>query len=336
MREELVLATLSFCLSLTITEIVRRYAVRHSVIDRPNERSSHTNPTPRGGGLGILVATLVAGAIGSATGAILWRDSLTLGVGMALLGSIGWLDDARSLQPRTRFTFQVIAAIWTLWRFGGLPDLRLGETVLHLGPWGYLVGVVGIVWSINLFNFMDGIDGLAGSQATLIFGTAALLLFSMDNGSMGAIALILATGSLGFLIWNWPPARIFLGDAGSGALGYLAAGMAIGSENERSVPLLVFGILGGVFVLDATLTLARRLARGKNAAHAHRDHAYQRLATAWGHHWVVSAAAALVTAVLATLGILGALRPSLLLPATLAAYSLLLALFVAAERRAPM
>jgi Fuc2NAc and GlcNAc transferase len=332
----LLLGTAGFFLAVLLTGAVLRYAIRNEVLDRPNERSSHSAPTPRGGGLGILLAVAIVGGIGAATGSIASRDAVTLGAGMMVLGLVGWLDDTRSLEPRTRLAVQTLVAIWTLWMFGGLPAVRLGNATLHLGPFGYVAGAIGIVWSINLFNFMDGIDGLAGSQALLIFGTAAWLLFLAGNPSMGAISMTLAAASMGFLIWNWPPARIFMGDVGSGPLGYLAAAIALGSENAGSVPLLVFGILGGVFILDATVTLTRRVARGKKMAQAHRDHAYQRLAKAWGSHAPVSAGAAVLTAVLAVLGIVGTVYSNLLLPAAVGAYAILGVLFIAMERRYPM
>ena len=198
------------------------------------------------------------------------------------------------------------------------------------------MSAIGIVWSINLFNFMDGIDGLAGSQSVLIFATGAMLLGGRGNYSLGAISAILAAASAGFLPWNWPAAKIFLGDVGSGAIGYAIAFIAIASENASSVPLVVFAIVGGLFVLDATVTLTRRFVRGSRLADAHRDHAYQRLARRWGTHRSVTIAAAGVTLALAALSTAGMIYPRLLLPSLVLGGALLLALLIALERHAPM
>jgi Fuc2NAc and GlcNAc transferase len=335
-KTALALAAISGCLSLVLTGLVRAYTLRHAVLDRPTERSSHTIPTPRGGGIAILIASGIAGAIAVGMKIAMSKDALTLGAGMLVLGATGWVDDTRGLRARTRLMVHLTVALWTIWMFGGLPTIRLGHVSVPLGLGGYILGSIGIVWSINLFNFMDGIDGLASSQAVLIFGTAAWLLAVQGDSSIGTISMVVAAASFGFLIWNWAPAKIFLGDAGSGALGYLAASIAVASENRGSVPLVAFAILGGVFILDATVTLARRIARGDRPADAHRDHAYQRLARAWGKHWPVSIGAAVVTLGLAALSAAGTLMPSLLMLALLAGYGSLAVLFVAVERRAPM
>jgi Fuc2NAc and GlcNAc transferase len=332
----IVLTAISGVSSLVLTGAVRAYAVRHDVIDRPNIRSSHVTPTPRGAGLAVIVASMCGMALAVALGAANTRDVLTLAVGMLALGAVGWMDDKRRLRAPVRLLVHFAVAAWTLYMFGGLPAIRVGTASLVLGPAGYVLGAVGIVWSINLFNFMDGIDGLAGSQAVLIFAFASILLFSSGDGSLGAIAAILSAASAGFLAWNWPPAKIFLGDVGSGAIGYLIAALTIGSENRHAVPLLAFAIAGGVFIADASVTVVRRLMRGNRPAEAHRDHAYQRLARAWGSHRPVSLAAAGITTLLAALAAVGTLRPALMIPALVAAFVVLMSLLLAAERRAPM
>ncbi len=331
-----VLALLSGAASYLLTALVRRYALHHKVLDHPNERSSHSAPTPRGGGLAVLAGLGLSLIAGTAVGAIAARDATTLGLGTVVLGVVGWIDDHGGLRPRTRLAAHLAVAIWTLSMLGGLPSLVIGAGSIHLGVAGFVVGVIGIVWSINLFNFMDGIDGLAGSQALLIFGAAAALLFARGDRSLGTIALTAATACVGFLVWNWPPARIFLGDVGSGALGYLIAGLTIGAESHHSVPAIVFGILGGVFVADATVTLVRRLARGDRPHEAHRDHAYQRLTRAWGSHRAVTTAAAALTLALCGLGALAMHTPTLLIPCLLAAYAILAVLLIVVERYAPL
>lgn len=332
----ILLAAISGAASLVLTGIVRAYAVRHDVLDRPNTRSSHVTPTPRGGGLAVIAASMLGMAIAVALQAADTRDVLTLGLGMVVLGAVGWIDDKRGLRAPVRLTVHLGVAVSTLYMFGGLPAIRIGSASLTLGSAGYVLGAVGIIWSINLFNFMDGIDGLAGSQAVFIFGFGAVLLLNAGDYSLGAVAAVLAATSGGFLAWNWPPAKIFLGDVGSGAIGYLLAGLAIGSENHHSVPLLGFAIAGGVFIADASVTLVRRLMRGNRPTEAHRDHGYQRLALAWGSHRPVSLGAAGITVLLAALGAVGTLTPQLMIPALCVACLLLAGLLLATERHAPM
>ncbi len=325
-----------FVVSLVATAIVRSYALRHSVLDRPNSRSSHDTPIPRGGGVGFLVATMCGLAAAAVLGLAPIREIETFAAGLAALGGIGWLDDIRTVSARVRLFVQIAVAAWTVIMLGGLPLLRTGETSLAIGAFGYAIGIVGIVWSINLFNFMDGIDGIAGSQAVLIFGSVSLMLFMRGSSSLAAIAGILAMSSAGFLVWNWPPAKIFLGDVGSGAIGFAVAALGIASENRDAVPLIDFAIIGGVFVVDATITLLRRLARGGHPAVAHRDHAYQRLARAVNSHRTVTVAAAALTVLLAVVAIETMRNPATLTTALVLSYAFLVLLFVAVERRAPV
>jgi Fuc2NAc and GlcNAc transferase len=240
------------------------------------------------------------------------------------------------MSARARLAAHLIAATTALVVLGGLPAVQLGEISLHLGTAGSILAAVGIVWSINLFNFMDGIDGIASSQAVLIFGAAGLLFHLRGADSLAAVSLSFGAASAGFLYWNWPPARIFMGDVASGAIGFMIAVLAVVGEQEGTVPLVAFGILGAVFVGDATLTLLRRVARGARPAEAHRDHAYQRLTRAWGAHRPVTLAAGAATVVLALLATAATLRPAWAMGALAIALAFLAALAVAAERRAPM
>ena len=333
---ELILGAISAAISLALTPVVRAYALRNEVLDEPNERSSHTVPTPRGGGLAIITAVIVTTGVAVMMGIGDARLALALAGGMLGLGIVGWIDDTRGVSARFRLAAHFAIALWAMYLVGGMPGLRLGNVSLGVGGAGYILGAVGIVWCINLFNFMDGIDGLAGSQAALIFGVAAALLLLTGDRSLVAMAAIIGGASAGFLVWNWPPARIFMGDAGSGSLGYALAVLALASENRGSVPLIAFAILGGVFISDATVTLIRRARRGDRLAEAHRDHAYQRLARTWGGHRPVSIAAALVTGVLAVIGTVGTVAHRFLLPALLLSSALMAFLLVVTERKAPM
>lgn len=137
-----------------------------------------------------------------------------------------------------------------------------------------VLAVIAIVWMINLYNFMDGIDGIAGTEAITISGAAAIFLW-VQNSGLVAVCLLILAAVLGFLIWNWPPAKIFMGDVGSGFLGFVIAVLAIWSENSGAAPLLIWLLLLGVFIVDATVTLVKRMTRGEKLYEAHRSHVYQ-------------------------------------------------------------
>jgi Fuc2NAc and GlcNAc transferase len=218
-------------------------------------------------------------------GTLTLRSFLALAGGGAAVALVGWLDDQRNLPARVRFAAHVVAAAWALYWLDGMPALHAGGHVLQLGAAGYVFGALGIVWTLNLFNFMDGIDGIAGSEAVFIgLGGAVLGIFGgLSTGTIGS-SIVLAAASGGFLLWNWPPARIFMGDVGSGYLGYVIAVLAIMAGNEHPPAIYAWLLLGALFFVDATVTLARRIARGESPAVAHRSHAYQCLSRKWCSH----------------------------------------------------
>jgi Fuc2NAc and GlcNAc transferase len=309
--------------SWAATGMVRRYAAAR-LLDLPNERSSHRVPVPRGGGLALAGVFLGVVVLLGALGALERGTAAALVGGAAAVAGIGWVDDHRHVRPATRLLVHVAAALWALAWLGGLPSLDLGAVEVTLGPAGWLLGVAGIVWAINLYNFMDGIDGLAGGQAVTV-GVAAGVLLLLAGGPSGlaAVTLALAGCALGFLAWNWSPAKIFMGDVGSGALGYCFAVLAIASERAGALPVAAWAILMGAFVADATITLVRRLLRRERVYEAHRDHAYQRAVRSGLTHASTTSAVLLVNAALALIAAAGAARPSLL-PAALGVAALLL------------
>jgi Fuc2NAc and GlcNAc transferase len=210
---------------------------------------------------------------------------IALSGGGIAIAAVGLLDDQFRLSASVRLSVHFAAALWALVWLNGLPPMQVGEQVIVLGRGGYLLGALGIVWTLNLFNFMDGIDGIAASEAIFVVCGGILLALVNDGGhSHSAIGLAFVAACCGFLLWNWPPARIFMGDVGSGFLGYIVAVLAVIEAHESSLALLVWLILGGVFFVDATVTLARRLLRGERLYEAHRTHAYQCLVRRWGSH----------------------------------------------------
>jgi len=286
------LGALVFAASTLLTGVVRRFASARGLVDVPNPRSSHTRTTPRGGGLAVVI-TVTVGVFALAVMGLASRE-LTIAIvgGGGIVGLVGFLDDRHSLRPAVRFTVHTCAALWALGWLGGLPPLLVGDHLVKPGAAGYVFGAVGIVWVLNLFNFMDGIDGIAATEAVFISCAAAL---TGAIGSWPAEVLVgawmLACASAGFLCWNWPPAKVFLGDVGSGYLGYVIAILALASGRSDPVAIWIWLILGGVFFVDATTTLIRRWLRGERVSEAHRSHSYQWLARNWGSHSQVTGTA---------------------------------------------
>jgi Fuc2NAc and GlcNAc transferase len=293
--EKTLLVLTAFVLSAVLTGCVRKLALERGVVDVPNERSSHQVPTPRGGGVAIVLTVTAGLALLALIGDLSLDLLVALAGGGAAVAVVGFIDDRRSLSVWVRLVVHFGAAIWALAWIGGVPPLQLGERIVDFGWLGYPLGAVGIVWVLNLFNFMDGIDGIAGSEAAFIaIAGACLLAGNAAPNGVETAALILAAACCGFLCWNWPPARIFMGDAGSGYLGYFVAVAALAAARDFPVALIVWLILGAVFFVDATVTFARRLSRGENVRVAHRSHAYQWLARKWQSHRRVTVAVLLV------------------------------------------
>jgi UDP-N-acetylmuramyl pentapeptide phosphotransferase/UDP-N-acetylglucosamine-1-phosphate transferase len=241
-------------------------ALARLALDVPNERSLHGVPTPRTGGLGLFLGAAIAWVLAGG-GALAYLAGLT-----AAISAIFLIDDVRSLSVGVRFAAQFIAAIGFAIASGVQPI------------WLLPLLVVGIVWSMNLYNFMDGANGLAGGMAVSGFGAYALAATAAGAGDLAVVSAIVAGAALGFLAWNFDPARIFLGDAGSITLGFLAAAVGLLGWQQSAwpfwFPLLVFS----PFVLDATATLMRRALRGEKVWEAHKTHYYQRLVgLGWSH-----------------------------------------------------
>jgi len=281
------------------TGLVLRYA-RRRLLDVVTERSSHAVPTPRGGGLGLVTGILAAWVL-----TVSWSQHWTWATGAIVIGiialaSVGWWDDHVGLRARTRLPVQIAVAVITVWAMG-LPEVwTIGPWHCALPLWAALpIAWIGMVWLINLTNFMDGIDGLAGSQG-LIAGVSVFILIGAES-TWGLLGLATAGASLGFLAWNFPPAKIFMGDVGSTALGFIFAVLILALLNQ-GVALEVALLPIAPFMLDSTCTLIRRVWRREKVSQAHRSHLYQRLARYWGGHRSVT----LLYSALAVMGGAGA------------------------------
>jgi Fuc2NAc and GlcNAc transferase len=298
-----------FLLAAFLTGAYRRYAKNRDIYDYPNERSSHVSPTPRGGGVAIVICTLLA--VGAAQHQAFVRPETfwVLGLGGLLIATIGFWDDRWKTGIAFRLSIQILAALWTVWLLEDrLPVLSRGG--FH-GPAGYLIVVPAIVWSINLYNFMDGIDGIAAVEAITVSASAGLLLWFGGEPGLAWCSWALAAASVGFLLWNWPPALIFMGDVGSGFLGFYVAGMILISMIQDVKWSAIWVILYGVFAADATVTLIRRLLRKQNISQAHRSHAYQHMARRHGHRTVTLSVAVINVFWLLPWAVVTYLRPNM-------------------------
>jgi len=281
-------------LSLLLTGAVRRYAIARRLLDHPNERSSHVAPTPRGGGVAIVVTFCAGLAWLATTGKLAMEPAIALIGAGSWVALVGFIDDHRHLPAGLRLCAHFIAAAWALYWIGGLAPLPVFGTELQLGWFGHVAAAIFLVWVLNLYNFMDGIDGIAGIEAvTVALGGA--LIWEITNGS-GSVAMpvLLAAASAGFLAWNFPPARIFMGDVGSGFLGLVLSVFAVWSAHEAGRLFWCWVILLGVFIVDSTITLVRRVLRGERFYEAHRSHAYQYASRHFGQHRIVALAAGVI------------------------------------------
>ena len=274
------------CLSWALTRQFVVHARKLATIDIPNERSSHSAPTPRGGG----IAFVLTSVLGFITIAILTSqfgvELLGLSVAGGLVATVGQLDDRKRISGATVRLFAHSVAATILVVAIGLPDsISFFNQSIEAGLVTHLIIGIALVWLLNLFNFMDGTDGIAASEAAFVALTGALLTLVMTSTSdHSAAGFALAASVLGFLVYNWSPAKIFMGDVGSGFLGITIAGLALLSTQQNAELLWVWIILLGVFVTDATITLLRRLARKQKPHVAHRSHAYQHLALRYQSH----------------------------------------------------
>lgn len=255
------------------TWLTLRYA-RRRLLDLPGERRSHTVPTPRGGGLGITIALLAGTALAVAGGVLAPLPALAFAAGLLLVAGIGWIDDHRPLSPWSRLAVQCLAGLVLA------AGLYAGQ-----GDWRWaLLACAAVPVLVNVWNFMDGIDGIATSQAMIALATFAFLAPPVAALAWGAFA-----ACCGFLPFNYPRARIFLGDVGSGTLGYLLAAMvawtapALAREGGALQPLFLLLPLSA-FLVDASLTLGRRVLRGERWWLPHVSHLYQRWAKRAGSH----------------------------------------------------
>ena len=281
-----ILATALFLISAIATRQLVANSHRLSTLDIPNERSSHLTPTPRGGGIAFVATSLIGFLLLLFNNTLDHAHLLALCCAGIIVAIAGHLDDRQKISGATiRLVFHAISAIVLIVGIGFPSQISIFDRTVNTGIIGSILGVVYLMWLLNLFNFMDGTDGIAASEAIFVCVAGAILNHrALSDTNFSAVAIVLAASTFGFLLYNWSPAKLFMGDVGSGYLGIVIGGLSLMAAKQQASLLWVWIILLAVFVSDATITLIRRLLRKQKAHVAHRSHAYQHLAIRFNSH----------------------------------------------------
>jgi len=268
-------------LSFTLTYLIKNHYIKNAILEEVNERSSHTIPTPHGGGIAIAVTWFMGLIYLYTIDQIEPNLFYSLMAGM-IISVVSYFDDIYDLSPKLRLLVQSCVAILGIVAIGGFESLELGLFNISNPIITNIFAFLLVVWFINLYNFLDGINGYAGSEA-LFLSIVGFILFG------GGHFIVLGVAVLGFLYWNFNNAKIFMGDVGSTLLGYNVAIFTLYYANQEPSNLWIWIILFGLFWFDATLTLIRRRLNGEKLSQAHKKHAYQRLTqSGWSHFKVTN------------------------------------------------
>jgi glycosyltransferase WbpL len=273
----LILFIIIVCISAGLTGLIRYYSIEKNLYDIPNQRSSHEIPKPKGGGISIVLIVIGSIILLLLSKKINLDISISLLVGLTIVSITALIDDLFNLSALIRAVFYVIASFISLYLIDGLTVLSINNYSFNIGSLGLLLGVIFIVWLTNLYNFMDGTDSFAGIQTICVAIFMGSILFLSSNLYLGVVFFCLIAATVGFLYWNWPPAKIFMGDVGSCSIGFLFGLMSIYTEQKETISITVWLIALAPFISDATFTLLKRILNGEKWYKAHNTHAYQRL-----------------------------------------------------------
>ena len=282
-----------FLLAFAMTYFMRAYAFKKNIIDNPNERSSHSVPTPRGGGVAVVGSYLLALAV------LIYNQQMTVHIGLTLIAAgfvialLGFLDDHGHINSMLRLAVHFLVAIGVVISLGGFSEVTAFNG-LQLGFLANIIAVLFLVWLLNLYNFMDGINGIASVEAITTVVSMAILYYVLNTTLNSDILWLLAACVFGFLLWNFPKAKIFMGDACSGFLGLTLGILALIALKENLALFCAWIICLGVFVVDATYTLIKRVLNGYKMYDAHRSHSYQILSRKLNSHTPVTWGVALI------------------------------------------
>lgn len=262
--------------SCLIIYLIRFYSIKYNKFDVPNYRSSHTQPTPKSGGLCVVLTLLMT---------IIYlflyemvENSIAIGMlmGLSIVAITGLIDDYKDISIVKRMFTYMLSAVFSIYMIGGLTSISINNYTFHLEYLGYILSVLLVVWLINLYNFMDGTDGFAAIQTITVSLFCTYLFIATENVSYTILILCLFSSTLAFLFWNWSPAKIFMGDVGSCSIGFLFGYLAIYTEERSIISISIWLILLAPFIGDATFTLLKRMLNREKWYEAHNTHAYQK------------------------------------------------------------
>jgi len=260
--------------AIVLTGCIRLIAPRFGLIAVPVTRSAHVAETPSGGGAAIAALYLLLSYVFFKSGMIPGNEYLAIS-GALLIAFMGLVDDVSSLSLHYRLPVQFFAAAWAVYWLGGVPGIDFSLFKITT-PWLLsIMGVFALVWLVNLYNFMDGIDAIAGTQLIFVNVLSLMLVINNENQVVALLSAVLAAATAGFLVWNWPPAKIFMGDTGSCFIGYSLGVLALLSMHHGMMSIWTWFILLGVFVVDTGVTLCSRVLQGMRWQEGHASHAYQ-------------------------------------------------------------
>lgn len=267
-----------FLLSVGLVRIFCSYAKNKGLVSIPNSRSFHQGSIPLGGGIIFVFFWVVGWLLSFIFNLTSFKELIVFLPSTLMVSIIGYWDDHKNLTAKQRLIAQLIASILCVSIIGEIPYLHLfGRSAVYLGSFGIILTIIGLIWSTNLYNFMDGLDGMAAVEALFVFGMSGLLFWHNNAIKMAILSWLIVAMVAGFLVWNWPKAKVFMGDVGSYFLGFLVALFSLIGDIWYNIPVVFWFILYGVFWFDATVTVIRRFIFKENLTVAHREHAFHRV-----------------------------------------------------------
>ena len=261
--------------SVITTSVIRYFSIKNNFLDIPNDRSSHLAPIPKGGGISIIGTLIFTIVILFYYKMVASEFVISMTIGLVIVSVVALVDDYKNLSPMIRVIIYIISAAFSLFMIGGLDSVSINNHSYNLSYIGYFLGVLFLVWLTNLYNFMDGTDGFAAIQTISVSIFCFFLFYLSNNVPFFIILLCLTSTTIGFLYWNWSPAKIFMGDVGSCGIGFFFGLFSIYTERAEIISITVWLIILSPFIGDATLTLLKRIINNEKWYEAHNSHAYQ-------------------------------------------------------------
>ena len=300
--QTVVIVTAGFSVLMAFTLILtgwfKNISIRNNWFDWPSHRGSHHDPVPNIGGLAITVVVAISIILLVFIEKLTFKEAFVWLFAVSVLGIVGFLDDIKDLSKRLRLFVHLFVAVVVVYNCGGIHQLDLGFKTIQFEYFSYFLGVIWVVGFINMYNFMDGINALAGSQALISALVFALWFYILGEIGLSLVLLSIAAANAGFLYWNVTPARVFMGDSGSTMLGGVFAIVGLILHNAEQLPITFPALVFAWFLLDTSMTLLKRLLKGEKIWQAHRQHIYQKLAITPEDHIKVTGIISLLTLII--------------------------------------